>query len=76
MLFTLTPNPSPKGRGESLEARIALRPSGTEPKAKAYIEVCSSPCTHGLSDTDWQKSCADIDAMAVKIADAFLALCK
>ena len=76
MMFTLPPDPTPKERGEKLEARIALRPSGTEPKAKAYIEVCSAPCPHGMSDTDWQKSCADVDATAAKIADAFLALCK
>lgn len=57
-------------------ARIALRPSGTEPKAKAYVEVCSPPCPHGLSDADWQKQCGEIDATAQKIADAFMALCK
>jgi phosphoglucomutase/phosphomannomutase len=57
-------------------ARISLRPSGTEPKAKAYIEVCSPPCPHGMSDADWPKQCGDVDAMATKIADAFLALCK
>ena len=76
LLFTLTPDPSPKGRGENLEARIALRPSGTEPKAKAYIEVCSAPCPHGMNDADWQKRCADVDAAAQKIAEAFLLLCK
>jgi phosphoglucomutase/phosphomannomutase len=57
-------------------ARVSLRPSGTEPKAKAYIEACSDPCPHGLSDADWHKRYADVDALAVRIADAFLALCK
>jgi phosphoglucomutase len=76
LLFTLAPNPARKERGETCEARIALRPSGTEPKAKAYIEVCSAPCPHGLSDADWQKRCADVDALAQKIAEAFLLLCK
>ena len=56
-------------------ARIALRPSGTEPKAKAYIEVCSPPCPHGLSDADWQKRCGEVDTTAQKIAEAFLLLC-
>ncbi len=65
MIFTLGDN-----------ARIALRPSGTEPKAKAYIEVCSPPCPHGLSDADWQKRCAEVDAAARTIAEAFMLLCK
>jgi phosphoglucomutase/phosphomannomutase len=76
MMFTLAPAPSSQGRAEEMEARIALRPSGTEPKAKAYIEVCSAPCPHGLSDADWQKRCAEIDATAKQVADAFLLLCK
>jgi phosphoglucomutase/phosphomannomutase len=65
MMFTLGNN-----------ARVALRPSGTEPKAKAYIEVCSDPCPHGVSDADWQKRCDEVDATAQRIADAFLLLCK
>ncbi len=57
-------------------ARISLRPSGTEPKAKAYVEVCSAPCPHGMSDTDWAKRRAEVDAMAQRLAEAFLQLCK
>jgi phosphoglucomutase len=57
-------------------ARIALRPSGTEPKAKAYIEVCSPPCPHGMSDADWRKGCADVDATNARITEAFLQHCK
>src|SRR4029078_8248149 len=56
-------------------ARISLRPSGTEPKAKAYVEVCSSACPHGMSDADWAKKCADVDATASKLAEAFAQLC-
>src|SRR5262245_18086835 len=57
-------------------ARISLRPSGTEPKAKAYVEVCSSPCPHGMSDTDWGKKCTGVDSTATKLAEAFAQLCK
>lgn len=56
-------------------ARISLRPSGTEPKAKAYVEVSSAPCPHGVSDADWVKRCAEVDATAQRLADAFLQLC-
>jgi phosphoglucomutase/phosphomannomutase len=57
-------------------ARIALRPSGTEPKAKAYIEVCCDPCPHGMSDGDWQRRCAEVDSTARRLADEFMKLCK
>src|SRR5207302_10137398 len=60
--------------GES--ARIGLRPSGTEPKAKAYIEVSSPPCPAGLPTSEWQRRCRQIDADAAELADAFVKLCQ
>ncbi len=57
-------------------ARVALRPSGTEPKAKAYIEVCSDPYSYGTSDENWRKRCAQIDAIGQKLAEEFEQLCK
>jgi phosphoglucomutase/phosphomannomutase len=55
------------------QVRIALRPSGTEPKAKAYVEVCSAPCAPGMSASDWQRVCQEVDARAKRLADDFLA---
>jgi phosphoglucomutase/phosphomannomutase len=56
------------------QARIALRPSGTEPKAKAYVEVCSPPCAPGTSAGQWQRNCQEVDTRAKRLAEDFLAM--
>ena len=59
---------------DGIEAKVCLRPSGTEPKAKAYIEVSSAPLTPGAGEDAWAKNCADVDTQVQKLATAFLKL--
>jgi phosphoglucomutase/phosphomannomutase len=53
-------------------ARLVLRPSGTEPKAKIYIEVCSPPCAAGTAPDAWQKSCQEVDSLLKKLSAEFV----
>jgi phosphoglucomutase/phosphomannomutase len=53
---------------------LVLRPSGTEPKAKAYVEVATPPRSRGQSDADWAALCAQADARAAQLSDAFRSL--
>jgi phosphoglucomutase/phosphomannomutase len=56
--------------GES--ARVVLRPSGTEPKAKIYIEACSSPATPGMSDPQWQQTCRGVEELVHRLSSDFV----
>jgi phosphoglucomutase/phosphomannomutase len=53
-------------------ARLALRPSGTEPKAKAYVEVCSAPCPPRATAQEWERTRRETDELARRLADEFL----
>jgi phosphoglucomutase/phosphomannomutase len=65
LIFRLAPS-------GGLSAKVCLRPSGTEPKAKAYIEVSSDPRPANAAESDWLTTCAAVDRLVQQLAADFL----
>jgi phosphoglucomutase/phosphomannomutase len=53
-------------------ARVALRPSGTEPKAKIYLEACSAPCAPGATPEAWRQTCRAVDELIGRMSKDFV----
>lgn len=53
------------------QAKATLRPSGTEPKAKIYVEACSLPCPAGASAAQWRASCEAVDQLLQRVSEDF-----
>jgi phosphoglucomutase/phosphomannomutase len=54
------------------QAKVVLRPSGTEPKAKIYLEACTRPCAPGTSADAWRRECNAVDGLITRLSEDFV----
>ncbi len=54
------------------QGRVVLRPSGTESKAKIYVEACSAPMPSGTSAAAWQRTCREVDERLERLSADFV----
>ncbi|MCS7016481.1 MAG: hypothetical protein NZM42_10250, partial [Gemmatales bacterium] len=60
--------------GDGLRARLIFRPSGTEPKAKCYVEVSTPPCAPRTATEAWNDLCRQVDKLTEQLGQAFVQL--
>jgi phosphoglucomutase len=59
---------------QGIEGKVCLRPSGTEPKAKAYMEVSSQPRPANMTDENWAKIIQNVNDTIKKAGQEFVSL--
>ncbi|MFO0936278.1 MAG: phospho-sugar mutase [Gemmataceae bacterium] len=59
---------------QGIQGKVCLRPSGTEPKAKAYLEVCTAPRPATMTDDVWNALRAKVDQLLTAIGKEFLSI--